>query len=271
MKKDKDTSVAESLETSVRLLPYLPYLLQDLWALGGSVEDIISLIGDLDLPAKTTRILDLGCGKGAVSIRLAQKFGFNVVGIDAMQPFLKVASEKARAFGVSQLCKFEMGDIHAYVSDRHDFDVVILASLGGLFGSLKKTVGVLRSQIKTAGYIIIDDGYLKNKLRLKRAGYFHYTNHETSIRALTSFGDQILREINTTDLSKRINFDYLESMSRRSVQLAVHHPELANEIQSYMERQKEECKFIDEMIEGALWLLQKKMEDKSCRSPSLAN
>jgi len=260
VKREINASVAESLETSIRLLPHLPYLLQDLWALGSSVEDIISLIGDLDLPPEKTRILDLGCGKGAAIIRLAQKFGFKVVGIDAMQPFLKVASEKARALGVSQLCKFEMADIHAYVSDLHDFDVVILASLGGLFGSLKKTVSVLRSQIKTAGYIIIDDGYLKKAMRLERTGYFHYHNHQTSLRALSSYGDKILREINTTGLSKRINREYLESISRRSVELAVHHPELANEIQSYIEYQKEECEIIDEMIEGALWLLQKKGE-----------
>jgi len=236
----------------------MPYLLQDLWALGSSVDDIIRLIAELNLPPETTRILDLGCGKGAVLIRLAKTFGFQVLGIDAMLPFLEEANHKARAYKVAHLCKFESADIRQFTSIPHDFDVVILASLGGLFGSLKKTVGILRSQIRADGYIIIDDGYLKSGSRLLRKGYWHYKNHQASLKALTSFGDLVRREINTSEFNKEINREYLQVLIHRGLELAEQHPELEEEVQSYIEQQKQECTVIEEKIEGTLWLLQKR-------------
>jgi cyclopropane fatty-acyl-phospholipid synthase-like methyltransferase len=46
------------------------------------------LIGTLPLSSDSAKVLDLGCGKGAVSVQIASKFGFDVVGIDAMSEFL---------------------------------------------------------------------------------------------------------------------------------------------------------------------------------------
>jgi 2-polyprenyl-3-methyl-5-hydroxy-6-metoxy-1,4-benzoquinol methylase len=71
------------------MLPYIPYLLQDLWALGSSVEIILKVIKELELP-KSAKVLDLGCGKGAVSIQIASRFGFHVTGIDAMEHFFRI-------------------------------------------------------------------------------------------------------------------------------------------------------------------------------------
>ena len=83
-------SVADSLESEIKLLPYMPYLLQDLWALGSSVDQILDLFSTLPLSYGAAKVLDLGCGKGAVSVQIASKFGFEVVGIDAMPEFLNL-------------------------------------------------------------------------------------------------------------------------------------------------------------------------------------
>ncbi|MCK5453172.1 MAG: class I SAM-dependent methyltransferase, partial [Calditrichia bacterium] len=91
MNEKLEKSLSESLETNPNFLPYLPELLQDLWELGSSPDKIIELIRPLELNAGDTRILDLGCGKGAVSILLVKTFGFQAIGVDGCQPFLDEA------------------------------------------------------------------------------------------------------------------------------------------------------------------------------------
>jgi 2-polyprenyl-3-methyl-5-hydroxy-6-metoxy-1,4-benzoquinol methylase len=81
--------ISDSLETDQQLLPYMPYLLQDLWALGSSVEDILKAVDSLPL-SSDSRVLDLGCGKGAVSVLIASRFKCRVTGIDAMAVAKKI-------------------------------------------------------------------------------------------------------------------------------------------------------------------------------------
>ncbi|MFC1542150.1 SAM-dependent methyltransferase, partial [Candidatus Latescibacterota bacterium] len=156
MSERSKQSVADSLEVDKHLLPYMPFLLQDLWALGSSVEYIIDIAGSLNLSPGLTKVLDLGCGKGAVLIQLASQYGFKVTGIDFMESFLEDAHKKAIEYNVSHLCEFINQDIIEYVSDEHEYDIVILASLGGIFGSFKNTIAHLRTQVRSGRYMLID-------------------------------------------------------------------------------------------------------------------
>ena len=83
-----ERSISESLEVDRHLLPHMPFLLQDLWALGSSVDHIVDIVDSFNLP-ENAQILDLGCGKGAVLIQIAAKYGFEVTGIDVMDAFLE--------------------------------------------------------------------------------------------------------------------------------------------------------------------------------------
>ncbi|MCD4730256.1 MAG: class I SAM-dependent methyltransferase [Bacteroidales bacterium] len=235
----------------------MPWLLQDMWAMGCSLESIITAAGSVGLHHKS-KVLDLGRGKGAVCVQLAGKFGCNVLGIDATEPFLKDAQTKASEHKVSSLCDFVQEDILEYVKTNHNFDLVILASLGGIFGSFKNTVATLRSQVIQGGYMIVDDGYLQTRDSLNRKGYGHYRNHKNTISELTSYGDKLIMEINTTDISRQINDEYMHVIEKRGKELVTKHPEIKEEIEAYILLQHEECEVIDKEIEGALWLLQKK-------------
>jgi len=88
--------IAEAYEVEVEAVEFLPYLLQDLWALGSYPDQIVEVISSLNLQKDRTRILDLGCGKGALSISLAKKFGYKVKGIDAFSSFIEFANEKSK-------------------------------------------------------------------------------------------------------------------------------------------------------------------------------
>jgi len=245
------------MEADRHLLPYMSFLLQDLWALGSSVDYIEDIVGSLDLPPNVTRVLDLGCGKGAVSINIASRFGFKVVGIDLMFAFLEDARKKADEHHVSHLCQFINQDIIAYVSVEHGFDLVVLASLGGVFGSFENTIAKLRTKVRSGGYMLVDDGYLREAISINRKGYRHYRNHKDTIKELTAFNDLLLEEINTTDLSLNINHEYLNAIRKRGSELVDKYPELEDDIRTYIRLQAEECDLIKNKMEGALWLLQK--------------
>jgi cyclopropane fatty-acyl-phospholipid synthase-like methyltransferase len=250
-------SISKSLEVTQHLLPHMPFLLQDLWALGSAIEEIIDTVGSLNFVSNQSKALDLGCGKGAVSVTIASTYGIQVIGIDAMPEFLNVAQQKANEFNVSHLCKFTNQDIIDYISGEHDFDMVILASLGGILGSLKDTIAKLRTQVHSNGYILIDDGYLRKRNNIQRKGYEHYKDHEKTINELTFYNDLLLREINTTASSLKINKEYLHCIEKRAHELIVEYPEIENDIRNYIQLQAEECDVINDEIEGALWVLQK--------------
>ena len=257
MNDNTKQSVANSLEAKKRLLPYMSYLLQDLWALGSSVDQILDLFSTLPLSSDTVKVLDLGCGKGAVSVQIASKFRFDVTGVDAMPEFLKDANKKSSEYQVSGLCTFIEQDILTYVIDEHNFDIVILASLGGIFGSNKKTIKNLRTQVRSGGYMIIDDGYLKKKAFLSRKGYSHYRNYEKTVKELTMFKDRLLTEVPTTEMNIEITDEYLKVIENRSIELIDQYPELEKDLNNYLDLQREECDILNNEITGMIWVLEK--------------
>jgi cyclopropane fatty-acyl-phospholipid synthase-like methyltransferase len=258
MDNETEKSLAKSLEAKPEVLPYLPELLTDLWALGSWPDKLVPMLRPLKLAAQKTRLLDLGCGKGAVSVILAREFGFHATGIDASRPFLEEAKIKAKEFNVSHLCRFEFGDIRDYVKTARDFDIVVYASLGGILGNFDEIVARLRNTIRTNGYIVVDDGYLKTSEKIKREGYEHYLPHQETINQLASHGDKIVEEIQLTDEQNReIGYGYLKVIKKRAMEMTTRNPQLKKEINEYISNQEIECGIIDQYLRGAIWLLKK--------------
>jgi len=258
VKKDTKKSVSESLETTPEFLPYLPELIADLWALGSSPELYIDMLKSLQLDLEKMVALDLGCGKGAVSIAFAKEFRMKVVGIDACAPFLEEAKKKAIQHQVQDLCKFYLADIRDFVETAIDYDLVIYASLGNVLGKLAECVRKLRSTVKVGGHMLIDDGFLKKSDSVSKKGYEHYTSHLKTIEQLTSFGDVLVKEeILSDQMNRDINDFYLQSIKKRSKILLQTMPELKEQITGYVQNQELECEFIDQYTSGAAWILQR--------------
>jgi 2-polyprenyl-3-methyl-5-hydroxy-6-metoxy-1,4-benzoquinol methylase len=258
LEKKTEQSLAKSLEITTDFLSYLPELLIDLWELGCSLNQIVEMVEGLRLPLNKTKILDLGCGKGAVSITLAQKFGFRATGIDASKSFLEVAIQKAREFKVSDLCHFEFGDIREFTKTERDFDLVIYASLGNVLGDYKEIAENLRKMVHPGGYILIDDGFLKDVSKIDRQGYEHYFQHDIVIQQLTSLGDKIIQEVIVPNETVRsINYAYLDAIKKRSKEFLQKKSELKEAVSEYIKNQEIECEIIDKHVTGAVWLIQK--------------
>ncbi len=254
---DLKASLARSLEMSIEMLPFVPDLLHGMWALGSSPELVVELLRPLDLDAAETRVLDLGCGKGAVSITLAEELGYRVLGIDICEDFLKEAAEKAALHGVSDRCRFEFQDMRRFVRTASGYDVVILASLGGVLGSYEKCVAALRRTVRPGGFMVIDDGFLTGHAPVARVGYDHYVPRDLTMTQLTAHGDRLRQEILTVEQNRAINREYLEIIRKNARDLVARHPRIAARVEAYIREQEIECDVLDKYITGAIWLLQR--------------
>ena len=111
--------VAENLDTDPELLPYLDELLADLDELGCNLELIVETLRGMQL-AEGSRALDLACGKGAVSLALAEQLGCAVEGVDLFAPFIARAQALARARGLESRCRFRAVDMRRALEQAGD-------------------------------------------------------------------------------------------------------------------------------------------------------
>ena len=148
--------------TDKELFPFLPYILQDIWEIGADPDAMIRLIKKHCNNLAKLKILDLGCGKGAVSVKVSREFGCTCYGIDAIPEFIELARQKANELKLDHLCKFETGDIREKVEDLSGYDVVILGAIGPVFGDYFSTLSTLAKCISKNGIFIIDDGYIED-------------------------------------------------------------------------------------------------------------
>lgn len=251
--KTIDEKLAKSLSAeSTEIIPYFPYLLQDLWELGSSPRDIIEMIDKYVNVSKNTKILDLACGKGAVSVKLAKHFGCMVKGIDIIPEFIDYANNKAQEFGVQELCEFVVGNITEFVKTEKNYDIVILGAVGDVLGNSEETITLLKNTIKKNGYIIIDDTY----------GNDEDANYPTRGQWLTIFNNTgvklIDEKIIEDDEIAELNNEQQEMIIKRANELKEKLPEKAYLFDRYIQNQQEECEELESDISGVTMLLQYK-------------
>lgn len=252
---DERKQVAAALDATPELLPYLAELLADLWDLGSSPELIASWLRGLEL-ARETRVLDLGCGKGAVSLTLARELGFHVRGVDLFEPFVLDARARAEEWGLTARCRFEKTDLREVAKSARGYDVVIYASVGAL-GRLGQCVAVLRRCVRSGGHIVIDEGFLAPGIE-PDPGFANLADHDESRRLLESHGDVILREqVLSPDKMRALDRRYIECIAARAEALAAAHPEDADLIRGYVGRQERAAAAWERNAVSAAWLLRK--------------
>lgn len=249
----------ESLETKVvksldgennELYNFIPYLLQDLWEIGASPEVIIDMV-EKHMGKSDISVLDLGCGKGAVSVKLAKTIGCKVKGIDAVEDFIDYARNKAEQFGVNDICKFEIGDIRECIEENHD--LVIFGACGDVLGDFDTTLKKLKGMVKKGGLIIIDDAYCENDKKING-----YLTHEEVIEIFKQnkvelIQEDLVAEEAQEDMNERNN----QNIIQRANELKKKYPEKSQIFDDYVKSQLEECEVMENEIICVTWLLRK--------------
>lgn len=248
-----ERDIAYSMEVPAALLPLLPQLLADLDVFSAAPEDVLELMQPCGLPAGA-RVLDLGCGKGAVAVALAEA-GFAVLGVDAFAPFVAAARQQAEARGVSARCRFVEADLREYLDPAAPFDVVVFAGLGTVLGPADETVRQLRRAVRADGYIVLDDAFLRDDAAAV-SGYEDYAGGAETRRRLTAAGDEIIREIQfSPEEMQAVNRQQFDAIRRCAEALAQARPEAAARIHAYVERQQHEGALLETALVPTLWLI----------------
>lgn len=224
--------------SDIRLFPYLPYILQDLWEIGADPDVVVELIEKHVPDCRGVKVLDLGCGKGAVSIRVAQRPGCKCYGIDAIPEFIEDARWKAREHGVEHLCTFETGDIRDKVKSLSGYDIIVLGSIGPVFGDYRATLTTLSACVKKGGIFIVDDGYIEDN-----SDYRHpvISKRSAVVEQIDAAGMRLIEEHITAAGSIRESDDYIfEKLSARCRELIRMYPEKERLFLDYIQSQETE-------------------------------
>jgi len=260
MTKEAEHVLAASLTAkSTELIQFLPYLLQDLWELGSSPDDIVLLIKKHMSLTQPAKILDLACGKGAVSVRVAEKLGAHVHGYDIMPDFIRFASKKAEEFGVGQLCTFAMGDANEIVVSpdlKEIYDCVIFGAAGNVLGNPAQTLKKLSGLTKPGGYIIMDESFLPDDTDSAdvKYGYEMLTKSEW----LNLFEKSGLRLIEELSSGKDYDFERdMKAIETRAAELSEIHPEKKSLFEGYVASQQGEVDDLENRLISVSWILQK--------------
>lgn len=254
--KTLEESVTGSMDGSdIRIREFIPYLLQDIWEIGADPQTMVSLIKAY-VKKKNPRILDLGCGKGAVSIQISREIDCSVRGIDAVPEFIKEAEDYAVRFNVHGKCTFEVGDIRVRIKELIGFNIVILGAIGPVFGDMETTLKTIINALITPGYVLLDDGYIEDNLK---TGYSRCLRKSEFFRQIRTAGFSIIHEeIFKRDGIAESDEVIFSSIKKRAEELIRKHPAKRDILLKYVEDQVFENKMLETIIITGTWLLENK-------------
>ena len=253
--------VAEAFGAAPELLPLLPAIFEDLLALGGWPDKVATVLRESAQLPREAAVVDLGCGKGAVSLILAAELGYRVTGLDLFKPFLEDAASGARAAGVDHLCSFEVADIRDRAEDGDVFDVAVFAAVGAsLYGDYSDCVAGIRRWTRPNGYMVISDGFLRHPIphSAKFHGYEYYRPHDETLRQLTAHGDVMVCQIliSSEEFAEQ-NLRDLECIRRQVQNLSQTHSQHREPLKQFLASQEAEYTFLNEHTTEAIWLLRR--------------
>ena len=254
--KTLEESIAIAMDMQdAAIVPFLPYILQDFWELGTSSEVVVNLVRKHcgSTPLTNLQVLDLGCGKGAVSVKLAATLNCNCLGIDGMAEFIETAKEKAQAYNVEALCRFEVGDIREKIKTLGKFDVIVLGGIGQVFGDYYTTFTTLTQHLAPNGIIIIDDAYIDDSSSFRHPAILPRRDiMEQTERAGMELIDK------QTDWETAYSEEF-ENLKRRCNELIAKYPEKHILFENYIQTEADEYDVLENEVVALVMVFRRKI------------
>ena len=231
---------------------YIPYVLQDLWELGSIPEYIYLLIDKYADKKRINKIIDFGCGKGAVLIYLAARLDFLGLGIDIVPEFIESARQHAIENSVNNKIEFKADDILKCIDTNVKYDVVIYGYDSGILGDVNETILKLKNSLHDSGFLVLEIAFTKDsKNKIEGLPTEKELKKQIDQSGLTVL-DRILWDV---DKITKINEQNNKFINNRIQELIVKHPEKKQIFKKYMDNQIEECKLIEYEMICSTWIL----------------
>ena len=155
-------------------------------------EKLDRMLGLLDL-TPGARVLDIGCGKGELMVRMMERYSVAAVGVDTNPHFVKEARARAAA-------RVPKGTLELHERDFASFPVapgsfVAAACIGSTHacGGYRQALRALRDAVCPGGHVLVGEGYWKRDpppeyLTALDAGRDDYNDHAGNIAAAAAEG-----------------------------------------------------------------------------------
>ena len=133
---------------------------------------LYDVVDKLRLPAGAD-VVDLGCGEGQHSIRLADRFGFSVHGIDPVPRNMDVANAALDEAAIltpalSERARFELGAVEALPIEDASVDLIWCREALYFF-DLDKAFAECRRVLRAGGYMLIYQMFNADRLEPREA------------------------------------------------------------------------------------------------------
>jgi SAM-dependent methyltransferase len=150
------------------------------------VLDLLPLDGN-------SRVLDLGCGRAELALRIIERFASTVIAVDHSEPMLDAARERAQWTGALAKLHLDDSDIRNYQADPETFHLTVMLGAGGIEGGMRGICSQLRTWTKPGGYILVGEGYWQRKPRAEYVAFLggpetQYLDHGGNVQAGVSAG-----------------------------------------------------------------------------------
>jgi 2-polyprenyl-3-methyl-5-hydroxy-6-metoxy-1,4-benzoquinol methylase len=254
--KTLEESIAVAMDSpDTAIVPFLPYILQDFWEIGTPPEIVVDLVQKHCRDCSTLRVLDLGCGKGAVSVKLAAALNCNCLGIDGIPEFIETSKAKAQEYKVETVCRFEVGDIREKIKALDKFDVIVLGAIGQVFGDYDATLTTLSKHLTAEGIIIIDDAYVDDSSTFQHPSILPRQELLNQIRqAEMKLVDEVTGKYSDSlDSTKE-----MEHIAIRCKELKNKYPENSSLFEKYEQDQADEYDALENEMVGAILVVKKR-------------
>jgi SAM-dependent methyltransferase len=123
------------------------------------IERVLDLL-TLD---ESSRVLDLGCGRAALALRIIERFGATVMAVDHSSPMLEAARERAQWTGALPRLRLDATDIRDFRADPETFHLTVMLGAGGIEGGMAGICRQLMTWTRSGGYVLIGEGYWRQQ------------------------------------------------------------------------------------------------------------
>ena len=107
------------------------------------------------------RVLDVGCGKAALLVHLAERFGARCIGIDLNPAFLAEGRAQAERRGVASAVTLIETDASGLDAGDAPFDLGLCIGATQAFGTYGDTLRELAKRVRPGGHLLVGEGYWK--------------------------------------------------------------------------------------------------------------
>jgi SAM-dependent methyltransferase len=123
-------------------------------------EDRLERLYDLLELKRGARVMDIGCGKGEMLIRLAEKYHVKGVGVDKSPYCIREAAESKRERVPRTELKFlEMDGAQYKIENGESSDLAMCMGATWIYGGYRNTIKVLAGMTKPFGFVMVGEPF----------------------------------------------------------------------------------------------------------------